>query len=60
MAGKHFVTEGDMKVVMAAAGKGNGVAFKLDSTGRAILAILRHLGRLKEIRAAGITRFIVY
>ena len=40
------------------AAKGSTV-FKLDSTGRAILAILRHLGRIKESRSTGIVRFVV-
>lgn len=47
-----------MKSVLAS-NKGAGSAFKLDSTGRAILAIMRHLGRIKELRSLGIIRFMV-
>ncbi|CBI38876.3 hypothetical protein VitviT2T_023489 [Vitis vinifera] len=38
--GKHFFLETDIK----------GPALKLDNTGRAILTVLRHLGRISEIR----------
>ena len=33
--------------------------FKMDAPGRACLAVLRHLGRIKEHRGAGILRYIV-
>ncbi|XP_031269706.1 spindle and kinetochore-associated protein 1 homolog [Pistacia vera] len=38
--GKHFFLETDMK----------GPALKLDNTGKAILTVLRHLGRISETR----------
>ncbi|XP_021280875.1 spindle and kinetochore-associated protein 1 homolog isoform X2 [Herrania umbratica] len=38
--GKHFVLESDMK----------GPSLKLDNTGKAILTVLRHLGRISETR----------
>ncbi|PKI79058.1 hypothetical protein CRG98_000539 [Punica granatum] len=39
--GKHFFLETDMK----------GPTLKLDNTGKAILTVLRHLGRITETRA---------
>lgn len=59
--GKFFVTETDVKAALGAKG-GTGMSsatFKLDSTGRAILAIMRHCGRIKEVRGNGMTRFVV-
>lgn len=38
--GKHFFLESDIK----------GPALKLDNTGKAILTVLRHLGRISETR----------
>ncbi|CAN6476636.1 unnamed protein product [Victoria cruziana] len=38
--GKHFFLETDMK----------GAGLKLDNTGKAILTVLRHLGRIQEAR----------
>ncbi|XP_028106762.1 spindle and kinetochore-associated protein 1 homolog [Camellia sinensis] len=38
--GKHFFLETDMK----------GPSMKLDNTGKAILTVLRHLGRISETR----------
>ncbi|KAL8138026.1 hypothetical protein V2J09_004027 [Rumex salicifolius] len=38
--GKHFFLESDMK----------GPTLKLDNTGKAILTVLRHLGRISEMR----------
>lgn len=38
--GKHFFVESDIK----------GPALKLDNTGKAILTVLRHLGRISEAR----------
>lgn len=56
-AGRFFITEQDMKTFLANL-KG-ATPFKLDSAGRAILAILRHLGRIKEVRSTGVVRFTV-
>lgn len=39
--GKHFFLESDMK----------GPVLKMDNTGKAILTILRHLGRISDVRA---------
>ena len=50
--GMWFVTEEDIK-------EANCAALKLDPTGRAILCMLRHLGRLQENRSKGFTRFIM-
>ena len=33
--------------------------FKLDPAGRSVIAILRHLGRIKEVRGGGHTRLVV-
>lgn len=44
--GLYFITEADVK-------NAKNSTFKLDPTGRAILSMLRHLGRLREIRSAG-------
>lgn len=51
--GQPFVTEADMKTLCQ--GKGP----KLDPTGRSIVAILRHCGRLREVRSTGILRFVL-
>lgn len=40
--GKHWFMESDLK---------GGATLKLDKTGKAILTVLRHLGRLTEVRA---------
>lgn len=60
-AGKFFVTETDLKAALAAKGSAGASvpSFKLDSTGRAILAILRHCGRIREVRGSGMTRFVL-
>jgi len=50
--GVWFVTEDDIK-------EANLPGLKLDPTGRGILCMLRHLGRLQENRSKGITRFIM-
>jgi hypothetical protein len=50
--GLYFITEADVK-------NSKNNAFKLDPTGRAVLSMLRHLGRLKEVRSAGIVRLTV-
>lgn len=60
VAGRYFVTEQDLKGP-ATGGKGNNTsaAFKMDATGRAILAIMRHVGRIKEVRSNGLARFVL-
>ncbi|CAM6119426.1 unnamed protein product [Calypogeia fissa] len=45
--GKHFFTEADMR----------GQILKMDNTGKAILTVLRHLGRTAEVRV-GRQRFV--
>ena len=50
--GKIFITDVDIQETKA--GK-----FRLDPLGRAVMSILRHLGRVKESRGSGKTRFIV-
>ncbi|KAJ3299760.1 Spindle and kinetochore-associated protein 1 [Borealophlyctis nickersoniae] len=53
--GKAFVTEKDIREK-----KGwSTSAFKLDPQGRTVVAIARHLGRLKEVRGGGHTRLVV-
>lgn len=47
-----------MKNALAGSKSGSS-AFKLDSTGRATLAIMRHLGRIKEMRSSGVIRYLV-
>lgn len=51
--GQPFVTEQDMKNLCQ--GKGP----KMDPTGRSIVAILRHCGRLREVRSTGIVRLVL-
>lgn len=51
--GQPFVTEQDMKVLCQ--GKGP----KMDPTGRSIVAILRHCGRLREVRSTGVVRLVL-
>ncbi|KAJ3130176.1 hypothetical protein HK098_005423 [Nowakowskiella sp. JEL0407] len=48
-AGKPFITESDVK----------DSGFKMDNVGRALFAILRHLGRIKEVRGGGHVRMLV-
>lgn len=55
VSGKFFVTEADLRSALSA---GKSVSFKLDPTGRSVLAILRHLGRIREVRGAGIIRYV--
>ncbi len=43
----------------SAAMLGAGALFKLDATGRSILSILRHLGRMREVRGGGLIRYTV-
>lgn len=58
VAGRTFITEADMKST-ANGNRKSTVLFKLDPTGRSILAILRHLGRVKEMRTGKLVRFVV-
>ena len=51
--GCPFVTEQDMKTLV------NGKGPKMDPTGRSIMAILRHCGRVREVRTTGIVRFVL-
>ncbi|KAJ3095584.1 Spindle and kinetochore-associated protein 1 [Phlyctochytrium planicorne] len=51
--GKAFITE---KEVIKNWAKAN---FKLDPAGRGLIAALRHLGRIKEVRGGGQTRIVV-
>ncbi|KAI8851789.1 hypothetical protein BC829DRAFT_441127 [Chytridium lagenaria] len=46
--GKAFITEKDIKENWSKS------AFKLDPVGRGVIAAIRHLGRIKEVRGAGI------
>lgn len=48
LSGRAFVTEGEVRGVI-----------KLDPGTRNILSILRHVGRLRESRSAGVVRFLV-
>jgi len=57
VGGLYFITESDVKNNNFKGG--NNIMFKLDPTGRAVLSMLRHLGKLKEIRSAGIVRLAV-
>ena len=59
--GRFFITEADIKnASTAAAGKNNnGIVFKFDSVGRSILSILRHLGRIREMRTPGVVRIVL-
>ncbi|CAG8589285.1 13472_t:CDS:2 [Ambispora gerdemannii] len=51
--GKHFITENDIK------NTNQKINLKMDATGRAIFAVLRHVKKLKEVRGGGNTRFVV-
>ncbi|KAJ1567857.1 Spindle and kinetochore-associated protein 1, partial [Cladochytrium tenue] len=51
--GHAFVTERDIKDNVARS------AFRLDAPGRAVIAITRHLGRIREVRGGGATRIVV-
>lgn len=46
--GEHFIVDGDIKEF---------TNFKMDSVGRSVLTILRHVGRIKEIRGGKLTRY---
>ncbi len=58
---RYFITEADIKAAMQnSASKQNGApVFRLDQLGRSILAILRHFGRIREVRTPGIVRFVI-
>lgn len=43
----------------AAAKQSTSLVFKLDPLGRSILAILRHFGRIREVRTPGVVRFVI-
>ena len=47
--GHHFFVEDDLRSL----GK-----YKLDASGKAALTVLRHLGRLREVRGDGLIRYI--
>lgn len=51
-AGYLFVTEVDVK-------ESKQVTFKMDSSGKNIVTILRHCGRVKEVRGGGLTRLAI-
>jgi kynureninase len=58
--GRRFITEADIKAAMQnAAAKGAPAVFKLDPLGRSVLAILRHYGRIREVRTPGVVRFVI-
>ncbi|XP_013385643.1 spindle and kinetochore-associated protein 1-like isoform X1 [Lingula anatina] len=48
--GVHFIVDGDIKSLSS---------LKMDSSARSVLTILRHCGRIKEIRGGGCTRYCV-
>ena len=50
--GYWFVTDDDIK-------QADTPALRLDTAGRAMLCMLRHLGRLQEHRSKGVTRYIM-
>lgn len=58
---RYFITEADIKNVMqnSVAKQSPSATFKLDPLGRSILAILRHFGRIREIRTPGVVRFVI-
>jgi len=43
----------------AAAKQSSALIFKLDPLGRSVLAILRHFGRIREVRTPGVVRFVI-
>ncbi|KAJ3250011.1 Spindle and kinetochore-associated protein 1 [Chytriomyces hyalinus] len=68
--GKAFLMEREIKENWWGGGSGgDGFAarrdknatgpFKLDTVGRAVLALVRHLGRIKEVRGGGDTRIVI-
>ena len=61
MQERFFITEADIKAAMQASAmkQSTGAVFKLDPLGRSILAILRHFGRIREVRTPGVVRFVI-
>ncbi|KAJ3020979.1 UNVERIFIED_CONTAM: Spindle and kinetochore-associated protein 1 [Siphonaria sp. JEL0065] len=63
--GKAFLMEREIKDGWWSAGAVNGrvdknsMGFKLDPLGRSVLALARHLGRIKEVRGGGDTRIVI-
>ncbi|TPX72121.1 hypothetical protein SpCBS45565_g00672 [Spizellomyces sp. 'palustris'] len=53
--GKAFITEKDVREK----GQWSKSAFRLDPTGRSVIAIMRHLGRIKEVRGGGHSRIVI-
>ncbi|KAH6601688.1 hypothetical protein BASA61_001892 [Batrachochytrium salamandrivorans] len=51
-----FITEKDLK---DKAGGWTESGFKFDAVGRNVIAILRHLGRIREVRGGGHTRIVL-
>ncbi|CAB4436520.1 unnamed protein product [Rhizophagus irregularis] len=51
--GKDFITENDLKTT------NQKINFKMDANGRAIISILRHCGKIKEIRGGGQVRYVI-
>ena len=49
-AGLHFIVDSDIT---------NLSRFNLDRAGRSILIILRHTGRIREVRGGGLTRYCI-
>lgn len=54
--GRTFITEGDLKSKRAG---WSSSGFKFDAVGRNVLTILRHLGRMKEVRGGKNTRIVL-
>ena len=53
--GQFFISENDLKK-----GIGKGASgIKTDPANRSIIAILRHTGRLREVRGGGVTRLVL-
>ncbi|KAI9331837.1 hypothetical protein BDR26DRAFT_869783 [Obelidium mucronatum] len=65
--GKSFLMEREIKDAWWSSGavngrpdkNGLGLGFKLDPLGRNVLALARHLGRIKEVRGGGDTRIVI-
>ncbi|KAI8614430.1 hypothetical protein BC830DRAFT_1127462 [Chytriomyces sp. MP71] len=63
--GKAFLMEREVKenwwvaTSTKAAAEKSGGSFKLDPNGRSVLALIRHLGRIKEVRGGGDTRIVI-
>ncbi|RIA99076.1 hypothetical protein C1645_519324 [Glomus cerebriforme] len=51
--GKDFITENDLKTT------NQKINFKMDANGRAIMSILRHCGKIKEVRGGGQVRYVI-